>query len=115
MPYPKTINKLISILRNQELIIQKIAQAQDQNIKYLKRTADIAALNLNAGLPIHTQVEVNPNQTGSDPNVKLQSGYTITVSGLKDNKMKEQFKTNLNNTLRAQKPELLNLITILYQ
>lgn len=114
MDSKKVIEKLISIAEKQQKIIQKLAQAQDPNIAYLKQVGEAAAINTGAGVPISVQVTANTPQANPDPGITTTPGYTMRVSGFTTDDMKTKFKTNLDNTLKLQKPELLDNLSVFY-
>ena len=94
------LDKLIKIANNQQKILAKLAQAVDPNLDYLKRAAQVAALN--SGFSV-TNVEVSGTS----------AKYNIIVSGApKDNKTRQKFLDTLIKQVNSQKPELANVLAI---
>ena len=115
MDSKKVIEKLFSIASKQQQMIMKLAQAQDPNVAYLQQTAEVAAMNLNTGLPISIQVSLGSAGTAPDEaGVSTSPNYVIRVGGLKNDKQKMEFKSNLDRTLAIQKPELSAGISVIY-
>lgn len=110
----KILESLVKIAENQQKMIQKLAQAQDPNIAWLKQVAEAAAMNLNAGIPISVQVSLGTPQPSPDAGVQVSQNYVIRIGGLKDEKQKIQFKTNLDSAVAIQKPELSAGISVIY-
>lgn len=114
MDSKKILEKLFTIASKQQQMIMKLAQAQDPNVAWLQSVAEAAAMNLNTGLPITVQVTLGASQTPPDAGVTTSTNYTIRIGGLKDEKQKVQFKTNLDRTIAVQKPELSAGISVIY-
>lgn len=115
MSSKKILEKLVNIVGKQQQMLTKLAQAQDPNVALIKQVADSVAAKFAAqGMPLTTQVSVNPPPANTDPSVTVSQGYTLKVSGLKNDNMKNSFKGLLNNALKAQKPELLDVLSVFY-
>lgn len=112
------INKLFKIAANQQKIIQKLAQAQqDPNIQYLKQAAQITAANSGFNATSVT-VTANPGSTDTEQTSTIQvaGGYTVTVGGApQQNELREKFIRQLRAMVATQKPnnpQLANLSVI---
>lgn len=114
MDSKKILEKLFSIASKQQQMIMKLAQAQDPNVAYLQQTAEVAAMNLNTGLPVSVQVSLGSPGSSTGDGVQTSANYVIRVGGLKDERQKVQFKTNLDKAISLQKPELSAGISVIY-
>ena len=109
------LGKLLKIASNQQKILTRLAQAQDPNVAYLKSAAQITAANsgFNAA---NVTVTANPGSAASDPSVKIEGGYTVTVGGAPpQNEVREKFIRQLKAMVASQKPnqpELANLSVV---
>lgn len=111
--------KLLTIAKNQQKVIHKLAQAQgladaDPNISYLRDAVNAAAANSGVTVPIGTYVAAkNSNQQS---NVHVEGGYIVTITGLEqvDNKLKERFLHTYLTQVKNQKPELDGKISVVF-
>jgi hypothetical protein len=112
------IGKLLKIASNQQKIITRLAQQQqDPNIQYLKQAAQVTAANSGFNA---TSVTVTSSAGSTDPGqastIQVQGGYTVTVGGApQQNELREKFIRQLRNMVATQKPnqpELANLSVI---
>jgi len=113
----EALAKIYKVLSNQQKILVRLAQAADANIEYLKKAAQITAVN--TGFTA-TNVEVTAAAGSTVPEpastVKIAGGYTVKVAGApKDNATREKFIRQLKSMVQTQKPgdeQLSNLSVI---
>jgi Fic family protein len=114
------ITKLLKIAANQQKIMQRLAQLQQQdpNITYLKRAVQVTAANTGFNA---TQVDViaSPGTDGTKSpasNIITEPGYTVKLAGAPvRNEVREKFIRQLKAMIAAQKPDqpqLANLSVI---
>lgn len=112
------LGKLLKIASNQQKIITRLAQQQqDPNIQYLKQAAQVTAINSGFNATSVT-VTANPGSSGAGEasTIQVQGGYTVTVGGAPpQNELREKFIRQLKGMVATQKPdqpELANLSVI---
>lgn len=101
------LQRLVKIARNQQKIIERLAQAAGDQ-EYLVRTAQVAAAN--SGLQA-SNFSVTFQKGSTEPPVdgittKIAGTWTVTLSGAsKDNKLRQKFMDTLKTQVATQKPD----------
>lgn len=103
------INKLVGILTKQNIVITKLAQQADANIKqYLEGAVVTSAGNSGITSQMTTHIESRPAQTLSNGATSEES-YIVKVTfvpPLKDETQKQKFQTNFFKFIAVNRPEL---------
>ena len=110
----QVIQKLIKIMSNQQKILNKLAQQQqDPLIEYLRSAAQVAGANSQP--PMSVLADVTVNAGFQHDNVSAPSTYTASVKGVpEDNKAKQSFMDTFKRQIKTQKPELDGRVSIIF-
>ena len=114
-----TIKKLLSIAQKQQFIINKLAQniigKDDINSQYLKRAAQVAAVN--SGFSA-TDIQVTrlEGTQGVNNLVTMESNYTVTLKGApKNEKIRQNFINTFKSQVKNQNPKLESNLSIFFE
>lgn len=108
------ISKLVKLARNQQKILEKLAQmTPDPNIEYLKNAWTTAAVNSGVTTVATPEVEFTPGK--DQDNVQIGETYTIYADGIpSDNELRKKLMDTFKTQVKSQKPDLDGKLGIIF-
>jgi hypothetical protein len=104
------IQRLVKIANNQQEILKRLAQANEDK-DYLVRVAQTAAANTagftasNFTVTYQGGSQTPPNSDGTT--AKIEGGWTVSLSGApKDNKLRQKYIDTFRTQVANQRPDL---------
>lgn len=103
------LNKLVSILTKQNIVLKKLAQQADQQVKqYLESAVGTAAANTGVTSQYSVNVQATPAST-PEPGVTSEESYMVRVTftpPLTDEAKKQKLMNNFYTFIKVNRPEL---------
>lgn len=113
------IQKLFKIAKNQQKILEKLAQSTNLTVKYLKDAAGVAALNTGIvanNIEVTTSQGMSGTTSGSNQLISVPESYIISFKGApKNSKIRQKFIDTLAVQIQAQKPEISGHYSIQFE
>lgn len=118
MDESKFLKKVLSVLQKQQVILKKMAQAQQLDVEstkqYLKNAWQTAGLNAGITEMSTPTVNYNPGADVGDPTQLVTVDGSYTISGPIPAKLREKFNQTFYAQIKSQKPELEGKVSAIY-